>query len=876
MSTIPLNSGGADSAPSALPDDSAQVKTRVLDELVSREVTAMAVAWKSGGRPLAEEFLSRHPNLHDEDAIRIVYEEACLRLEAGEESVSAEIVKRFPQWRSKLELLFDGNRLLRTATETDFPKIGEELGDFRLLAEIGRGAVGRTYLARQCSLAERLVVLKVAALGHDEHLSLGRLQHMYIVPLYFEQVIHERNIRVMCMPNLGGTTLGRILETLSSIPMGQRTGRHILEALDRRTLPVASDEPPGGPYRKYLAQATYVEAVCWMAACLADALQYAHDHGLIHMDVKPSNVLVAADGQPMLLDFHLARGPLERGHAKGGRLGGTPRFMSPEQREAMSAVRQGLTIATAIDGRTDIYSLGLILHQALGGEVDPGFPSSTRSGKGGAGTRTAHGRDIAKDRHSGRTPLEQSNPRVSPGLGDIVRKCLADDPESRFRDAGALAIDLRRHLNDLPLRGVPNRSLIERWRKWRRRKPLALARGLFRLAVAAAFLAVVGFWITRSGQRIHEIDAAMVEGRELLRNKHFAEAERAFNRGLVLAARLPLHDGRKRVLTQEIQQVRGAKAAAALHDLVDLLRFRSGVTPPSPDEARSLFLRGQELWKLRGRLARPGRVPSDDATEQQIRLDLLDLATICANLRVQGEPPSRVDPAVRDAVQILLDAARQYGSSPALSRDLRRYAQKAGMTDLALPEVEAPRTAWDHYDLGRSYLRSEEFGRAHAEFQRSVELQPGEFWPNFYEGVAAYHLGHHQQAVAALSICVALAPTTAECYYNRGVALEASGQNDRALSDYEKARTFNPGFLDAALNRGLLLFRLKRFAAAERAFELALKIAPTGVARGRVHYNLALVHLAQNAVSTARADLRNAIANGYDQASALLARLDSR
>ena len=158
------------------------------------------------------------PGLRDEDAVRLVYEEVCLRQEDGEEGVSGEVLGRFPQYRSRLALLFDCNRLMRPPTAIDFPEPGDHLGDFRLLAEIGRGRVGRTFLASQQSLADRLMVLKVTPLGHEEHLSLARLQHMHIVPLYFEQAFPDRGLRVLGMPYPRGRDLARVLDALRDVP----------------------------------------------------------------------------------------------------------------------------------------------------------------------------------------------------------------------------------------------------------------------------------------------------------------------------------------------------------------------------------------------------------------------------------------------------------------------------------------------------------------------------------------------------------------------------------------------------------------------------------------------------------------------------------
>src|SRR5206468_748583 len=92
--------------------------------------------------------------------------------------------------------------------------------------------------------------------------------------------------------------------------------------------------------RKFLARASYVEAICWIGIGLADALQYAHERGLVHLDLKPANVLLAADGQPMILDFHLAHEPIRADGPPPRWLGGTPGYMSPEQQQALVAVRQ--------------------------------------------------------------------------------------------------------------------------------------------------------------------------------------------------------------------------------------------------------------------------------------------------------------------------------------------------------------------------------------------------------------------------------------------------------------------------------------------------------------------------------------------------------
>ncbi len=369
------------------------------DVWATRQVAAMAAAWERGEQVTAAEILDQFPDIDDESAIRMIYEEVCLRREAGLEVETAEIRERYPRWRQEIQDLLDCDHLLGPSGKiAACPGVGESLGPFRLLAELGRGASGRTYLATDPSLADRPVVLKVIPGDQDEHLALAQLRHTHIVPLFSEHSFPDMGLRVLCMPYLGGASLERILKDLSEVPPARRSGRILVDLIDRNTRRTPSPPPTPSPFRRALEQATFAQAVAWIAACLADALHYAHERGMVHMDVKPSNVLITVDGQPMLLDFHLARAPFAAGDWVVDRLGGTPEWMSPEQKTAIEAVNEGRAATTGVDGRSDVFALGLLMRTALTG---PGVRDGSAVDADGA----------------------RSSPGVSVGLGDIVRKC---------------------------------------------------------------------------------------------------------------------------------------------------------------------------------------------------------------------------------------------------------------------------------------------------------------------------------------------------------------------------------------------------------------------------------------------------------------------
>ncbi len=149
-----------------------------------------------GPRPCSD----GHPEVAErpEAAVRLIYEEVLLRRDLGDEPPEAEILARFPRWRDELAILLACDRLVQPVDDPDataswphpddsegpWPEVGERLGGFRLLARLGSGAMGHTFLASDPGLADRPVVLKLTPRGLDEHVSLARLQHTHIVPLY--------------------------------------------------------------------------------------------------------------------------------------------------------------------------------------------------------------------------------------------------------------------------------------------------------------------------------------------------------------------------------------------------------------------------------------------------------------------------------------------------------------------------------------------------------------------------------------------------------------------------------------------------------------------------------------------------------------------
>lgn len=323
-------------------------------------------------------------------------------------------------------------------TAAELPKVGGSFGDYDLLSEVARGGMGVVYKARQSSL-NRIVALKMvlaerreSTLEHDRFLiearAVARLNHPHIVPIY--EVGERKGQPYFTMEYFSGGSLREQLEKLRG---------------DRR-------------------------AIARMMVIVARAVEHAHRRGILHRDIKPTNVLLDERGEPHVTDFGLAKQLDEQSDlTQAGAIVGTPSYMAPEQ-------AQGQTdLTTAVD----VYGLGSMLYEMLTGR--PPFKRSTPF-------------ETMMAVLSSQEPQRprQLTAEIEPDLETICLKALEKDPLARYGSADALADDLERWLDGQPILARPV-TTVERLVKWSRRQPL-LAGSLATVCVAAlALLTLAGF-----------------------------------------------------------------------------------------------------------------------------------------------------------------------------------------------------------------------------------------------------------------------------------------------------------------------------------------------------------------------------------------------
>lgn len=407
---------------------------------------------------------------------------------------------------------------------------------YRILGVLGQGGMGIVYRAIQTKL-NRHVALKVlpAMVGsanpasvqrfRNEATAAARLHHTNIIPIYDFGESHDAYYYAMEL--VEGKPLDEVIGSLSQYQAAQASPIRLVELLRISTL----DEPgskggddrekssrtdrgsTGGSGSNLVATTTgkgrvYFRQVAHWMADTADALHYAHDQGVVHRDIKPSNLILSVDGRLMIADFGLAKSSEERSMTMTGRLLGTLRYMSPEQAMA-KRVR--------VDHRTDIYSLGATLYELL--TFRPAFP--------GDDDKQVLGDIIAREPTSPRKIV----PHVPYELETICLKMLEKLPDARYPTARAVAEDLRRFINDLPIeakRPGPVKRVIKFARRW---KATTVA-----VVLSAALLLTAGIgWQFRRSSIAERVRGMIQEAARLEQTGHPEAAVEKYREALAFA-----------------------------------------------------------------------------------------------------------------------------------------------------------------------------------------------------------------------------------------------------------------------------------------------------------------------------------------------------
>jgi serine/threonine protein kinase/Flp pilus assembly protein TadD len=509
-------------------------------------IAQMRQFWKQNQPVDAEAVLADHPDLADNKDVvfDLAFEEFCLRQAQGETPEPKVFAARFPICHDSLcramechDFVAAGHfYLLKDKREIPWPQPGDQLLGFELLRLLGKGSFARVYLGKETALGNRLVALKVSQVESAEAEILGRLRHDNIVPVYSIQKDPYTGFNIVCMPFLGKTTLHDVLNSAVTSGMPRRA-RVILEAAQ----PHGPEEKEPFTPSKVLLHGSYVDGVVAMGVQLADALAFVHERFIYHRDLKPSNILVRPDGRPMLLDFNLSFD--QRSKEK---LGGTLQYMAPEHLRATDADYQGLCV---VDGRSDLFSLGVILYELLAGE-HPFAPVPDQ------GTEEEIRNQVYERHERGFLPLQKKNPEVDGQLARIVSQCLAPDPLNRFQSAGDLARALRKCCS-------PGQRLLRRVQR-HPRTLAAVAAALFGLVVA-----VVAILAMREPYAVRHYK----EGIQAYQDGNYAGAVEHLDRSLTEEPKVQAYLARGRALLQL------GKRQLALEDFTAADRFQpSGQT----------------------------------------------------------------------------------------------------------------------------------------------------------------------------------------------------------------------------------------------------------------------------------------------------------
>ena len=454
--------------------------------------------------------------------LTLILDEYLTQLENGARPNEAALIAAHPEIADQLRVQLDNLRLLHEAAATPSSSgslshyaAPKKLGAYELTREIGRGGMGIVYEAIDRTL-NRQVALKVLPFAavldrkqiarfRNEAQAAAQLSHPHIVPVYSVGV--DRGVHFYAMQYVEGRPLSAAIGELRERMQRRQDAPAAVSAktatayrirppsTDRNSMAAAASGDAGreGPAIReragastankaaistydYPLGADFFKHAAELGIQVALGLQYAHDFGIVHRDVKPSNLLLDDAGKIWIADFGLAHIPNDVSMTATGDVLGTVRYMSPEQASGRG---------TFVDHRTDIYSLGLTLYELV--TFQPAFSSNRRQ-------------RLFEQLATEPAAPRKLNRAIPVDLETIINKAMSNEPADRYGSAQALADDLRRFVEGRPTH-ARRPSLADRLAKWSRRHRRAVAAAALALVIATCGLAIAAWTISAEKNR---------------------------------------------------------------------------------------------------------------------------------------------------------------------------------------------------------------------------------------------------------------------------------------------------------------------------------------------------------------------------------------
>ena len=680
--------------------------------------------------------------------------------------------------------------------EHDAPAPPTEIGAFQVLEQIGAGGMGVVYRAHQENLG-RIVAIKLLrpefaglAPNRQRFLREGRvvaqLEHPAIVPIL--QFGEHQGQPFLVMRHIAGRSFADVLSAIADIPVEARSGHAIVRALAEG--PDGVDEVAVGSALHGL-ESRWSHVVVRLLLPIAEGLGHAHLRGVVHRDVKPSNILVHREGQAHMCDFGLASLDQDEQLTRSGALLGSVPYMSPEQVEGQPT-----------DSRSDVFSFGSVLYEALFGQRPFGTSSSSE---------TMHAIVRMEPRS-----LTSGTPHIERDLVAILARCLEKRSSHRYKDGVELANDLRAYLSDRPV-SARRLTYVRRVVRFARREPV-------RFALSAATGVLLLMLASLSGYLWAEQET-LAAGRETLRSERL-ERELALGYHALVTRQSEVADG----YFQRCLQIDGDSEAAQ----VGLWLLQPGSVVADGDQISADASSGERFRRAtqllygstrgdREAKARAVALLQDVVlSAEQARPIYHGMLAVAAATAEQGALASRTADALAriwpdSATALYWGGSAKIGLEP---KDARQLLSRAVEID---PGFAA---AWA--DLGAVCLLQDDADEAVRALATATSLEPtnAKAWLDL--GLAHQQAGDQVAAVEALRHAMTLPDTVPGASYNLGVLL-ADQDPDGAIAAFAQTVARAPDYADAWYNLGALQTRRGDHQQGYKALQEAVRLRPDWV-----------------------------------------------